>query len=142
MKLLIAVDGSKASEAAVKIAAKLCADMTGPNHITLITVQDDTALKLFKKYTQKGVVDDYLREECDKNLAWSIRYLNKVNLHHDMVIKWGNPSKQIINEAKNGGFDLLIMGAKGRSVWADHLMGSVAQRVTAVSKVPVVIVKN
>ena len=82
MKILIAVDGSKASVAAVKYAARLYKNMKADSHITLITVQDDSSLRLFKKYTPKGTVDDYLREGADKNLAWSIKYLNKTGLAH------------------------------------------------------------
>lgn len=48
MKYLIAVDGSQASESAVKYAATLFKNMKGENHITVMTVQDDSSLKLFK----------------------------------------------------------------------------------------------
>jgi nucleotide-binding universal stress UspA family protein len=36
---------------------------------------------------------------------------------------------------------MIIMGTKGRSGWADTLIGSVAQRVAGASKVPVLLVK-
>ena len=142
MKFLIAVDGSKASQAAVKYTVSLFKNTKGENHITLLTVQDDSALKLFKKYTQKGAVDDYLREGADTHLAWAIRFLNKANVAHDMAIKFGHPSAQILKEAKAGGCDMIIMGTKGRSSWADTFMGSVAQRVVGTSKIPVVLVKS
>jgi len=142
MKLLIAVDGSKASEGAVKYAAQLFKALTDPSHITLITVQDDSALRLFKKYTPQGSVEDYLRENADKNLAWAAKYLNKLNLAHDMSIKFGHPAEQIIKESKSGSFDMIVMGTKGRSSWANTVIGSVAQRVVATSQVPVVLVKN
>ena len=142
MKLLVATDGSKASEGAVKYAARLFTSIGKESHITLITVQDDSSLRLFKKYTQKGSVEDYLREEADKNLAWAIKYLNKTKLPHDMAIRYGHPSEQILKEAQSGKFDMIIMGTKGRSSWADTFMGSVAQRVVGTSKIPVVLVKT
>jgi nucleotide-binding universal stress UspA family protein len=142
MKLLIATDGSKASEGAVKYAARLFKSFSSENHITLITVQDDSSLRLFKKHTSKEVVEDYLREGADINLAWSVRYLNKINLPHDMAIRYGHPSEQIIKEAKAGKFDMIIMGTKGRSSWGDTVIGSVAQRVVATSKTPVLLVKD
>jgi nucleotide-binding universal stress UspA family protein len=40
-----------------------------------------------------------------------------------------------------GKFDLIVLGAKGRSGFGDLLLGSVAQRVSATSKRPVVLVK-
>ena len=141
MKYLVAVDGSKASESAVKYAAALFKNMNGENHITVITVQDNSALKMFKKFTPKGAVDDYLREGADTNLAWSVRFLDKTNVAHDMAIKFGHPSEQILKEAKAGGFDMIIMGTKGRSGWADTVLGSVAQRVAGASKVPVLLIK-
>ena len=141
MKLLVATDGSKASEGAIKYAARLFKSLSAENHITLITVQDDSSLRLFKKLTPKGAVEDYLRENADKNLAWAIKYLNKVKLPHDMAIRYGHPSEQIIKEAKAGKFDMIIMGTKGRSSWADTVIGSVAQRVVVNSKTPVVLVK-
>ena len=141
MKYLIAVDGSKASESAVKYAASLFKSMQGENHITVITVQDNSALKMFKKFTPKGAVDDYLREGADTNLAWAVRFLNKANVAYDMAIKFGHPSEQILKEAKAGAFDMIIMGTKGRSGWADTVLGSVAQRVAGASKVPVLLVK-
>jgi nucleotide-binding universal stress UspA family protein len=142
MKLLVATDGSKASEGAVKYAAKLFTSIGKESHITLITVQDDSSLRLFKKYTQKGSVEDYLREGADKNLEWAVKYLNKTKLPHDMAIRYGHPSEQIIKEAQAGKFDMIIMGTKGRSSWADTVIGSVAQRVVGTSKTPVLLVKS
>ena len=142
MKLLVATDGSKASEGAVKYAARLFTSIGKDSHITLITVQDDSSLRLFKKYTQKGSVEDYLREGADKNLAWAVKYLNKTKLPHDMAIRYGHPSEQIIKEAQAGKFDMIIMGTKGRSSWADTVIGSVAQRVVGTSKTPVLLVKS
>jgi nucleotide-binding universal stress UspA family protein len=142
MKLLVATDGSKASEGAVKYAARLFNSLKTENHITLITVLDDSTLRLFKKHTPKGAVEDYLREQADKNLEWSIKYLNKTKLPHDMAIRFGHPSEQIIKEAQSGKFDMIVMGTKGRSTWADTVIGSVAQRVVGTSKLPVVLVKS
>ena len=141
MKLLVATDGSKASEGAVKYAARLFKSFSANSHITVINVQDDSSLRLFKKHTPKGAVEDYLREGADKNLAWAVKYLNKIKLPHDMAIRYGHPSEQIIKEAKAGKFDMVIMGTKGRSALADLLIGSVAQRVVASCKKPVLLVK-
>ena len=53
----------------------------------------------------------------------------------------GHVGKEIVNCAKTGKFDLLVLGAKGRSAVADLLPGSVAQRVVATAQTPVLLVK-
>ena len=54
MKYLIAVDGSQASESAVKYAATLFKNMKGDNHITVMTVQDDSSLSSLKNTRKKA----------------------------------------------------------------------------------------
>ena len=141
MKLLVATDGSKASEGAVKYAARLFTSIGKESHITLITVQDDSSLRLFKKYTQKGSVEDYLREGADKNLEWAVKYLNKTKLPHDMAIRYGEIATQILEEIQSSGCDMVVMGSKGRGALKNLLVGSVAQKVVASASVPVLLVR-
>ena len=47
MKFLVAVDGSKSSVSATRYAAKLASAVRGNNHVTLVSVHDDSALKHF-----------------------------------------------------------------------------------------------
>jgi nucleotide-binding universal stress UspA family protein len=58
-----------------------------------------------------------------------------------MVIRTGHVAQEIVACANDGKFDLIVMGSKGRSAFADLLLGSVAQRVLATAKQPVVLVK-
>jgi nucleotide-binding universal stress UspA family protein len=141
MKILIAIDGSKAALHAVKYAVKLSAQLSSKPHITLITAHDHTGLKHLSKYAPKGELDDYFREISDRDLKPARALLDKANLDHDMVIKSGHVAEQIIKVGDAGKFDLIVLGAKGRSGFGDLLLGSVAQRVSATSKRPVVLVK-
>ena len=56
-------------------------------------------------------------------------------------MKIGSVAELITETAANGKFDLIVMGSKGRTALKDLLMGSVAQRVSALSSVPVLLVK-
>ena len=58
-----------------------------------------------------------------------------------MIIKTGHVAEEIVNTAKAGKFDLIVMGAKGRSAFGDLLLGSVSLRVASTSKVAVALVK-
>jgi len=82
-----------------------------------------------------------LRELSDKDLKASRKYLDKLELAHDMIIKTGHAAEEIVNAAKAGKFDLIVMGAKGRSAFGDLLTGSVSRRVVSTSKSAVTLVK-
>ncbi len=141
MKLLVAVDGSKSSLSAARYAAKLASSMRGHNHITLLSVHDDSALKLFKSYVPKGVIGDFLRELSDKDLAPSRKALDKAGIAHDMAIRYGDITAQILEEIQSSGCDMIVLGSKGRGTVKNLLVGSVAQKVLANASVPVLLVR-
>ena len=142
MKILVAVDGSKNSLRAVKYAARLAHLMrTASNKITLISVHDDTGLRHAKAFVGSAEVADYLRELSDKELKPARKLLDADGIGHDMEIRTGHVAQEIVACANKGKFDMIVVGSKGRSAVADLLIGSVAQRVLATAKQPVVVVK-
>jgi len=92
-------------------------------------------------FVGKKVVADYLRNASEKELKASRKLLDAAGIRHDMEVRTGRVSKEILDCASSGKFDLLVMGAKGRSGIADLLLGSVAQRVLAMAGLPVLLVK-
>ncbi len=142
MKLLVAVDGSKNSLRAVKYAAKLAHLLrTSSNKITLVSVHDDTGLRHARAFVGKAEVADYLRELSEKELRPARKLLKDDGIGYDMEIRTGHVAQEIIDCATAGGFDMIVLGSKGRGALADLLLGSVAQRVLANAKQPVLIVK-
>ncbi len=140
MKILVPVDGSKSALNAVKYAAKLSGNMRSDDTVTLITVHDDHGLRHAKQFVGKAKVDDYLRELSEKELKSSLAILKKAGIKYTTIIQTGHVAAAIANAA-NKGYDMVIMGTKGRSALADLLIGSVAQRVLASCKKPVLLVK-
>lgn len=140
MKILVPVDGSKASLNAVKYAAKLSGNMRSADTVTLITVHDDQGLRHAKQFVGKAEIADYLREVSEKELKSSLAVLKKAGIKYTTIIQTGHVAAAIASTA-NKGYDMVIMGTKGRSALADLLIGSVAQRVIASCKKPVVLVK-
>lgn len=141
MKILVAADGSKTSLNAVKYAAKLSSNMRSTDTITLVNVHDDTAFRHAAQFVGKAQVEDYLREVSEKELKPARKILDTANIKHTQAIVIGHVAEEIIKFAAEGKFDLVVMGSKGRSGLADLLMGSVAQRVLALAKQPVLLVK-
>ncbi|WP_394788095.1 universal stress protein [Rhodoferax sp.] len=142
MKILVAVDGSKFALHAVKYAADLvCQLSSGAHNITLLSVHDDLGLRHAKIFVGSETIADYLREISEKELKPARKILDKAEVKHDMVERTGHVAQEIVEFAHKGKFDLIVLGSKGRGAIADLLIGSVAQRVLAAAKQPVVLVK-
>ena len=141
MKILVATDGSKSSVNAVKYAVKLCVNTRSKDKITLISVHDDAWFRSAQKFVGKATVDDYLRELSEKDLAPGQKVLNANKIKYDNVVAIGRVPEEIVKYANAGKYDLIVMGSKGRSGVGDLLIGSIAQRVLATAKQPVLLVK-
>lgn len=142
MKILVATDGSKPALHAVKYAITLLRALrTASKSITLISVHDDVGLRHAKAFVGRDAVADYLRELSEKELKPARKLLDAAGLKHDMEIRTGHVAAEIVDCAAAGKFDLIVLGAKGRGAISDLLLGSVAQRVLATAKNPVLLVK-
>jgi nucleotide-binding universal stress UspA family protein len=143
MKILLACDGSQPALNAVSTATHLFQQLRVPSahSITLINVHDDVGLRHAKAMVGKGAVADYLREISEEELKSARALLDAAGVKHDMEIRTGHVAQEIVHCADEGSFDLIVLGAKGRGAVADLLLGSVAQRVLAMAKVPVMLVK-
>ena len=142
MKILVATDGSTPALHAVKYAVKLVELLSSaPNSITLISVHDDTGLRHAKAFVGSEAVADYLRELSEKELEPARELLDSAGVRHDMEVRTGHVAQEIVDCAKAGKFDLIVLGVKGRGAIADLLLGSVAQRVLATAGKPVLLVK-
>lgn len=141
MKILLPIDGSKSSLNAAKYVVKLAKNSRSPVNVTLVSVHDDIGLNHVKQFVSKSVVNDYLREISEKELKPAQKVLDAASVKHNMAIKRGHISEQIIALANKDKIDLIVMGVKGRSGLLDVLIGSVAQRVSSSAKQPVLLVK-
>ena len=142
MKILVATDGSKSALHAVKYAAKLLRSLaSASNSITLISVHDDVGLRHAMAFVGKAAAADYLRELSEKELKPARKLLDAEGIKHDMVVRTGHVAREIVDCAKAGRFDMIVLGAKGRNGLVDLLLGSVAQRVLAMAGCPVLLVK-
>ncbi len=142
MKILVATDGSKPALQAVKYASKLVRQLSSTSSsITLISVHDDAGLRHATRFVGRDVVADYLRELSEKELKPARKLLDAAGIKHDMEVRSGHIAQEIVQCAKSGKFDLIVLGAKGRSAIGDFLLGSVAQTVLAIADRPVLLAR-
>ena len=58
-----------------------------------------------------------------------------------VLVEQGPVAQTIGAAATRGGYDMLVLGTKGRGSFRDFLLGSVAQRVGASTEIPVLLVR-
>ena len=59
----------------------------------------------------------------------------------NILVKIGNPVKQIVATAEEGAYDLVIMGTHGHGKFGEAIIGSVASEVIRTSVVPVLVIR-
>ena len=142
MKMLVPVDGSDPALHAVRYAVDLSKILiASPNDITLMSVHDDVGLRRAETFVGHEAIADYLRERSEIDLHPAIELVEAAGMKADVIVRTGHVAQEIVDAAKAGHFDLIILGSKGRGAIRDLLIGSVAQRVLAMASGPVLLVK-
>lgn len=134
--IIVAVDGSRASEAAIAWAAKQ-AKLTGAQ-LQAVTAWQIPALAygnvLFPADTDlERASEQTLEEALDKVLGPDRSNVTSRVIH--------GPAALVLVEAAKGA-DLLVMGSRGHGAFAGMLLGSVSDYCVARAPCPVVVVRD
>ncbi len=148
-KVLLPTDGSDTAQKAIDFAVKL---LEGSGcKITLLSVVEEP---VYSAFWSDGLIapevlmppPEELRAELDKRaeemLAESAEPLRAAGLETQPKIRFGNTAAEILQEAEEGGYDMIVMGSHGRGVLGGFLLGSVSNRVVHHAKCPVLIVRQ
>lgn len=134
-KILVPVDGSEKAAKAAMHAAKLASEQNA--EITLFHVVYD--LPQFS-YNSPIIIEELHRQGLE--IIETLRKLPDLNDRvFDYEIVVGQPADEICKKAKDGGYDLLVMGNRGLGEIKGYLMGSVSNRVIRHAVCPVLIVR-
>ena len=136
-KILVAVDGSAFSDAAVEQAISLggiCnSEIFVIGVVALYPEQMEVAPALVEK----------MSEEVRQHLDEAKQKVDKSDIPCETIVHMGgNPHTFIVQEAKDKGIDLIVMGTHGRSGIKRVLLGSVAQNVIGHAPCPVLVVPD
>ena len=140
MKVLLAVDGSTYTK---KMLAYLTTHedlLAAGTEFTALTVTPALPARA-RAAVGKEAVDSYYAEEAAKVLEPVEKFLSRHGITAKTVTKIGQAGEAIAKVAESGKFDLLMMGSHGNSALGNLVMGSVATRVLAGCKVPVLLVR-
>ena len=141
MRILIPVDGSDRSLAAVRYVVDTLAPADADLEIHLLNVQPALP-SAAASFIDSGIVRDFHRDEGAKALASACQLLDNAGVRYaDSSTAVGEPAETITAYAEQRDCAGIVMATRGLSRAAGLLLGSVAHKVLQLSKVPVTLVK-
>ena len=140
--ILVAVDGSSHSERALSEAIDLA--QQGHANLTLATVVPAiSTLALggggFAPAADYQTLSDDLDREYKELLEAEETKLPEGDRFRAVMLR-GQPAEAIVDELQAGGYDLVVVGSRGRGGLRSMILGSVSQGVLHASPVPVLVV--
>lgn len=137
MKILFATDGSPRALAALESLAHHLDWFRDGAEITLIYTHLPLPYKRAVAWAGKEAVHQYYEEETEEALSPARRLLEKAGVAYAVEKRVGDPAQEIVDHAMAGAFDLIVLGTHGHTALANLVLGSVATKVLAISKTPV-----
>jgi nucleotide-binding universal stress UspA family protein len=135
-KLLTAMDGSDASMHAARKALEI-ADAMGAD-VTLAHVVPFVFLPAEVPFDTGALADQALKAG-ELLLTQAASELGRPSLAR--ICLRGSPAEALAESAEQGGFDLLVVGSKGRGAVSRVLLGSTSDRVVHICHKPVLVVR-
>jgi nucleotide-binding universal stress UspA family protein len=140
MRIVLAADGSKYTKKALAFLANHEALMGDDGEVLVINVQSPMPPRV-RTMVGAEAVNGYHREEAAKVLDPIRKFLERKDIRFRAEWKAGEPAAQILAAVDRSKAHLVVMGTHGYGVLGRAVMGSVAQRVLADARVPVLLVK-
>jgi nucleotide-binding universal stress UspA family protein len=134
LNILVAVDGSSASRRALAVAADLA--RAENSRLTLITVAPTVS-----RYSALGGVNPNRLEGDLQKQAAGILAEARAGLPEDVIAhtvqRQGQAGPEIVNEVARGGYDLVVVGSRGRGRAREGFLGSVNGHLHFKVRVPI-----
>ncbi|HQR22451.1 MAG TPA: universal stress protein [Burkholderiaceae bacterium] len=141
MKILLPVDGSDYSKAAVDFVASRSTLIGTDPQVDVVNVQLEVPVRA-ARVVGKSALLDYYADESDKVLKPALRRLAKGGLNASGKYLVGHPGEEISAVAQKDGVDLIVMGSHGHSALRNLLVGSVTNHVLARTRLPILVLRH
>jgi nucleotide-binding universal stress UspA family protein len=131
--ILVAYDGSSSSQAAVEQVFELA--KSNNSQVTVLSVAPSVAPLAGLGGVSIDELGDQLMQWADRTAREAASMApNDVNVHR--VTRSGHVGEQIVAEIEAGGYDLVVLGSRGRGRLTSELFGSANGYVHFHSKIP------
>jgi len=136
-RILVAIGGDDASMAPALVAGRLAGELHA--QATVVSVKRVTSETLGEPYYSDRQMQ---RTGESQSVLAAAEQLMRTAGAAQVDSEWieGRPADRIVELARDRGYDLLVVGSRGRGRMQSALLGSVSAEVAAHSSVPVLIV--
>lgn len=143
----MAVDGSANSDRALDLALDLAEKFNA--FITILNVSESLVVTEIPRESiaysggNAAAFGNDIRKIHEEILSRSVARAKAVkpNLPVSSMLKEGDPAYEIVNTAKEGSFDIIVIGHRGLGRMQELILGSTSEKVANLTPVPLVIVR-
>jgi nucleotide-binding universal stress UspA family protein len=141
MKILVPVDGSSYSRAAIEFIASRATLIGASPDVQLLNVQLEVPVRA-ARLIGKEAVAAYYDDESKKALKGALSLLKRAGLQAGAGYAIGHPAEAIARRAEEAGVDLIAMGSHGHGALASLLFGSVTLGVLGRTRRPLLLLRG
>ena len=141
MKILLAADNSEFTRRAARHLVTHLSWFAEPPEVLVLHVHPPIPYAGAAAAVGKAALDRYLKEDSEAALARATKELDKANVRYTASWVTGKVDEEIAAAVARNKVDLVVMGSHGEGALSNLVLGSVATKVIASVKTPVLIVR-
>jgi nucleotide-binding universal stress UspA family protein len=136
LDVLVGVDGSPASAAAVRAAVRLFEHSLGRMTLATVIPRGEPAGSPDERAARMALQRQGVRVRAHQP---AVEVFSANGLRPALVVLRGNPAHELAAAAADGGYDVLVVGSRGAGI-TKFVLGSVAKALAAGCSVPALVV--
>lgn len=137
--ILCPIDFSEASRKAMRYAQEFATGMGAKLWLLNVVEPRPMAVDISLNYVP---LEEDLEKAASEDLDDLLKELERAGVEAEGSVRIGNPADVILDQVKELGITMVIMGSHGKKGLSRLLMGSVAETVVRKAACPVLIVKE
>lgn len=138
-KILVSADGSENAKRAL-LQAKMIAKCTGAD-IDILTVMEYLVINAYMVEYKAMPLSKNAKDDAQNILKDALSLFDDFDGKVDGLIESGEPADVIIETAREGNYDLIVMGSRGLGTFSRTMLGSVSNKVLNHGSTNVLIIK-